>query len=95
MSPRKSAETSSTLVDDLIRSAVLGFAFGAVLFMLSHQTGIVGSLLHSLGLPGVGNRLGVKQFVLFGICSGVTLDLVVKLLGRDRRVLPSFFTRRS
>lgn len=81
------------LTSDLIRSAVLGFAFGSILFVLSDQTGMVGYALHGIGLHEAAEHLGVKQLAIFGIFAGVTTDLIVKLFGRGRRLLRPLFGR--
>ncbi len=91
MSLRIPGNIDGKLVGDLIRSAVLGFVFGSLLFVLSDQTGVVGQALHSLGLHEAAKHLGVKQLALFGIVLGVTVDLVIKLGRRGRHLLSPLF----
>ena len=70
-----------------IRSAVLGLAFGSVLFVVSDQTALAEPLLRWLNLPGVGNHLGPKQLVIVGVLLGVALDALDQLFPRARRFL--------
>ncbi len=74
-------------VQAFIRSAVLGLAFGAVLFIVSDQTGLAEPLLRWLDLPGVGDHLGPKQLVIVGILFGVSLNVLHTLFRRARHLL--------
>lgn len=82
----------SGLLEDLIRSAVLGMAFGSVLFVVADQTGLVDRVLVWLDLPGVGAHLDPKLLVIFGILCGVAVDVFDKLLRRTRRFLGGLLT---
>lgn len=73
-----------------IRSAVLGLAFGAVLFMVSDLTGLAKPLLHWLSLPGMESHLGPKQLVIVGILLGVSVNVLDHLFRRTRRLLGDF-----
>ncbi|MFB6279184.1 MAG: hypothetical protein ABEK75_06735 [Salinibacter sp.] len=74
-------------VRNFIKSAVLGLGFGAVLFMVSDQTGLAEPLLRWLDLPGVGSHLGPKQLVIVGILLGVLLNVLHTLFRRTRHLL--------
>lgn len=74
-------------LEGLIKSAVLGLAFGAVLFMVTDQTGLAEPLLQWLDLPGMGNHHGPKQLVIVGILLGVSLNVLDHLFRRTRRLL--------
>ena len=79
-------ETSSVEpMEGFIRSAVLGLAFGAVLFMVSDQTGLAEPLLRWLHLPAVGEQLGPKQLVIVGVLLGVSVNVLDHLVRRVRR----------
>jgi len=83
-------ETSSVEpMEGFIRSAVLGLAFGAVLFMVSDLTGLAEPLLRWLHLPAVGEHLGPKQLVIVGILLGVSLNVLDHLVRRVRRLFGS------
>lgn len=80
-------EASAETVEGFIKSAVLGLAFGTVLFMVSDQTGLAVPLLRWLDLPGVGDHLGPKQLVIAGILFGVSLNVLNTLFRRARHLL--------
>jgi hypothetical protein len=79
--------SSGELVEGLIRSAVLGLAFGSVLFVVSDQTGLLNHVLQWLELPGMGKYLGPKHLVIVGILLGVGLHGLDRLSARTRRAL--------
>ncbi|WP_103020295.1 hypothetical protein [Salinibacter altiplanensis] len=70
------------LIEDLVRSAFFGFVFGAVLFVVSDQTGIVQRTLSWMGFLSASRYLGVKELAIFGMGLGVTLGLAGQLFGR-------------
>ncbi|MEF8816169.1 MAG: hypothetical protein V5A20_13880 [Salinibacter sp.] len=76
---------SAKLAGSFIKSAVLGLAFGAVLFMVADQTGVAAPLLRWLHLPG-GEHFGAKQLVLVGVLLGVSLNALDKLVCQARRL---------
>lgn len=77
--------SSGKLVEGLIRSAVLGLAFGSVLFIVSDQTGLLHHILRSLDLSGMAKYLGPKHLVIVGILLGVGLHGLDRLSARTRR----------
>jgi hypothetical protein len=84
--PSVEKKSSVEPMEGFIRSAVLGLAFGAVLFMVSDQTGLAEPLLRWLNLPGVGEKLGAKQLVIVGILLGVSVNVLDHLARRIRRL---------
>ncbi|WP_103027524.1 hypothetical protein [Salinibacter altiplanensis] len=70
------------LIEDLVRSAFFGFVFGAVLFVVSDQTGIVQRTLSWMGFLSASRYLGVKELAIFGMGLGVTLGLAGQLFSR-------------
>ncbi len=85
MSYSKHADTSSTPFEDLISSAVFGIVLGLTLFLIAEQTNVIGYVLRRFGLPALGGRFGITQFVIFGAGLGVVLDLVGKFFPRGGR----------
>jgi hypothetical protein len=82
----------SGLLEDLIRSAVLGMAFGSVLFVVADQTSLVDRVLFWFDLPAVGEYLDPKLLVIVGILLGVTLGILNRLLRRTRHFLAELLT---
>ena len=74
------------LAESFIKSAVLGFAFSSILFVVADQTGLAAPLLRWLHLPGTGGHLGAKQLVLLGVLFGVGLNALDRLVCRARRL---------
>ncbi|WP_263785648.1 hypothetical protein [Salinibacter grassmerensis] len=70
------------LIEDLVRSAFFGFVFGAILFVVSDQTGMVQRVLSQMGFVGASRYLGVKELAIFGMGLGVTLGIAGQLLSR-------------
>ncbi len=77
------------LVEDLVRSAFFGFVFGAVLFVVSDQTGIVQRALSWMGFISVSKYQGVKELAIFGMGLGVALGLAGQLFSRGVALLVS------
>lgn len=78
--------SSSGPAESFIKSAVLGLAFGAILFMVADQTGLADPILRWLHLPGAGGHLGAKQLVLLGVFLGVGLNALDRLVWQVRRL---------
>jgi len=78
-------EPSAEPMEGVIRAAVLGLAFGSVLFMVSDQTGLAEPLLRWLHLPEIGEHLGAKQLVIVGVLIGVSLNVLNEFFRRARR----------
>ena len=76
---------SAKLAGSFIKSAALGLAFGAVLFMVADQAGFADPLLRWLHLPE-GEHFGAKQLVLVGILLGVSLNALNELASQARRL---------
>lgn len=77
------------LVEDLVRSAFFGFVFGAVLFVVSDQTGLVQRTLSWMGFISASRYLGVKELAIFGMGLGVALGLAAQLFSRGFAFLAS------
>lgn len=90
-SPSAEKESSVGPTESFIKSAVLGLAFGLVLFVVADQTGFAEPLLRWLHLPGTGEHLGAKQLVLVGVLLGVTVNALNELIHRGRRLLVTLF----
>jgi hypothetical protein len=68
MTCSKHGQRSSSPVQDLISSIILGAILGTTFHVLDSATGPSGHVTRRMGIPHIGGRIGVLQFV---ILSGV------------------------
>lgn len=80
------------LIEEFIRPAVLGFAFGSLLFVISEQTALIDHALHWLNLSEMGKYLGPKQLAIAGVLLGIGLNVLDKLFTRTRRAFGELLT---
>lgn len=73
------SETDSTPITDLLSSIVFGAVFGAVVYFLGKETGLIDTVAEQVGLLPLGGRLGLTEFAALGAVFGVMLDLLGKI----------------
>ena len=79
MTYSKHGQRSAGPIQDLISSVILGAILGVTFYVLDSITGLSGHATRQMGIPHVGGRIGVLQFVILGGVVGAVMDLVGKL----------------